>query len=182
MKEQRIVAIVGSAPNAMGDLRGLIMNLDIEAEVMAVGLDAIDQVKGRCRFVVTNHPEDVFAIEEKLGGYGNHDWLLIAPAPPETNPQSWMGVEVDIVEPYYPPVGRSGSSAMTGVLAALRMGYEKIVLCGCPLTGNAPEGNPYEAFRLGWMDHREELIGKVKSMSGWTMELLGQPTEEWLNG
>jgi len=26
------------------------------------------------------------------------------------------------------------------------------------------------------------LIGKVKSMSGWTRELLGEPTKEWIKG
>lgn len=177
-----MLVILGSAPNALGDLRGLCEILDHEPHVMAIGMDAIDQIKGRCHYVTTNHPEDVPAIRAKMAGHGNDWWLLIAPAPPDPSRNLWAGIAVDIVEPYFPAAGRSGSSAMTGTLAALRMGYERIVLCGCPLTGNAPEGNPYEAFRLGWEDQKDKLIGRVKSMSGWTMELLGFPERGWLDG
>lgn len=181
--KQPILAIVGSAPNALDDLRDLTLIADLERDcVMAIGLDAIDRIRGRCRYVVTNHFEDVEAIQDKMARHENHDWFLVAPAPLDPSRNPWAGIEIDIVEPYYPPVGRSGSSAMTGTLAALRMGYDRIVLCGCPLTGNAPEGNPYEAFRLGWEDRKDELIGRVKSMSGWTRELLGAPTKEWIDG
>lgn len=177
-----VLAVAGSAPNALDDLRGLFFDpiLVRNPDVMAVGLDAVRLLNGRinCRFVVTNHREDVLPIQDlmaaaRIGDAGWPGWRLIAPQP-------WPGV--DIVEPYFPPDGRSGSSAMTGALAALRLGYARIVLCGCPLTGNAPEGNPYEAFRLGWEDRQFELAGKVRSMSGWTMGLLGYPDKEWIDG
>ncbi len=57
------------------------------------------------------------------------------------------------------------------------MGYKRIILCGCPLTGNAPEGNPYDDFRPGWIENKAELVGRVTSMSGWTKELLGSPPD-----
>lgn len=168
-----VIAIVGSAPNALGDLLGFLSQTAAEADVLAVGMDAVRILKGRCRYIATNHREDIAPIQDLMAARLDMDWLLIAPRP-------WP--RVDIVEPYDPPTGRSGSSAMTAVLAALRMGYRRAVLCGCPLTGNAPEGNPYEAFRLGWLDRQEELGDRVRSMSGWTMELLGFPDRRWLDG
>lgn len=168
-----ILAIVGSAPNTLGDLYGFLAGYDIKSDIMAIGLDAVKLINGDVKYVVTNHLEDITEIRRRLNSIGCFDFILVSPLP---------GAGVDIVEPYSPPIGRSGSSAMTGTLAAIRIGYENIVLCGCPLTGNAPEGNPYEAFRLGWEDRQDEVFGKVKSMSGWTRGFLGGPTEEWLNG
>lgn len=162
------LVLIGCAPCLREDLANLPA---IQADYMAIGLDAVDKYYGEIRYIATNHKEDIPTIQrlmqerhESCGG--NHEYLIIAP-------EKWQGV--DIVETYRPP---SGSSALTGALAAIRLGYERIILCGCPLTGNAPEGNPYEAFRPGWEAKKDELIGKVKSMSGWTRELLGGP-EDW---
>lgn len=143
-----------------------------ECDIMAVGMDAIPKLRdcaGRIKYVVTNHAEDIPEIISRVNAINVSDYRIVSPLP---------GPGIDIVEPYRPP---SGSSAITGALAALRMGYERIILCGCPLAGNAPEGNPYEAFRPGWESKKDELAGKVKSMSGWTRELLGYPTKEWLS-
>ena len=160
-----ILVVIGSAPCVKEDLARIPV-LE-RCDLMAVGLDAVDRCRLPIMYVSTNHPEDIPGIRERRAAAGgNMDFLIIGPLP---------GLNVDIVEPYRPP---SGSSAITGTLAAIRMGYDRIVLAGCPLIGNAPEGNPYEAFRPGWESKKEELLGKVKSMSGWTRELLGGP-EEW---
>ena len=161
MKKKLI--IFGSAPCLESDL-SQIVRLD-DYDFMAVGVDAICNYDGDVQFIVTNHLEDIPVIREiknetLIISYKDHPF-------------------VDWVEPSRPP---SGSSALTGALAALSMGYKKIILCGCPLTGNAPEGNPYEAFRPGWEARKNELSGLVKSMSGWTKELLGPPPEDWING
>jgi hypothetical protein len=164
--------IFGSAPCTAEDISRAQGKKD--CDYMAIGMDALDKYMGGIFFVVSNHKEDILPIHKIMQqrheacGAG-YQYLVIAP-------EQWQGVQ--IVEPYRPP---SGSSAITGAFAAIRMGYEKIILCGCPLTGNAPEGNSYEAFRPGWETHKEVFMGRVKSMSGWTMELLGYPTEEWLN-
>lgn len=165
--------IIGSAPCVRDDIeRAQCLG---EFDVMAIGMDALDKYGGDFAFIASNHREDIMPIhrimQQRHEACGSgYQYLVIAPDP-------WPGVQ--IVEPYRPP---SGSSAITGAFAAVRMGYDRIILCGCPLTGNAPEGNPYEAFRPGWETHRAVFDGIVKSMSGWTMDLLGAPTEEWLNG
>ncbi len=71
----------------------------------------------------------------------------------------------------------SGSSALLGVKIALRLGYRKIILAGVPLN----EGH-YAHFQIGWTWIADLLkCCPVRSMSGFTRELLGAPTEEWLN-
>lgn len=166
----RPLLVIGSAPCVFADLEDLDrITAPDRFDLMAVGLSTVRDVQLRYDYVANNHPENGPAIRQLLASGDNEAARVIGPLP---------GPGVDIVEPYRPP---TGSSAITGVLAAIRMGYRKIVLCGCPLTGNAPAGNPYEEFRAGWQAKRSELFGIVKSLSGWTQELLGAPTEAWLS-
>jgi hypothetical protein len=60
------------------------------------------------------------------------------------------------------------------------MGYQRIILCGCPLIGKNDKAGSYETFRRGWEARRQELEDRVRSMSGWTREYLGAPDREWL--
>jgi hypothetical protein len=65
------------------------------------------------------------------------------------------------------------------------MNYGKVVLCGCPMQGdNLTPGKKtrYDTFQKGWAKHYDKLQGKVRAMSGFTKELLGEPTEGWLYG
>ncbi len=164
MKRSDSIVIYGSAPCTAEDLAKITNHG--RHDHMAVGMDALAW-RGPVDYVATNHPEDIPEIRRRFGG----DPRIVGPTP---------APGIDIVTLYDPPRERSGGSAMTAVLAALDLGYERIVLAGVPLTGNAPEGNPYEAFRRGWLDRKDELLGTVKSMSGWTRELLGSPPPAWL--
>lgn len=157
--------IMGSAPCAFEDLER-IPAFD-RYDFMAIGLDvAAETCALPLKYVATNHPEDITEIRRRRAfGSGNLDYALISYKP---------GPGVDIVQLLGPV---SGSSAILGALAAIALGYEKIILCGCPLTGNAPEGNPYEAFRPGWETAADQVKGRVFSMSGWTREFLGSPAE-----
>lgn len=167
VNKKRLI-ILGSAPCCQEDLDRIPAH--DRYDFMAIGLDALDIFHGPLKYIATNHPEDIQDIRaimqqrhEACGG--NTDYKIISYKP---------GPGVDIVQPLGPV---SGSSSILGAVAGLALGYEKIILCGCPLTGNAPEGNPYEAFRPGWKVMEKELAGKVFSMSGWTHELLGGPAE-----
>lgn len=156
--------ILGSAPCLEEDLARIPAHG--RYDVMAIGLDAVDRCALPLKYVATNHLEDIEPIRRRRAAFGgNQDYRLISYKP---------GPGVDIVQPLGPV---SGSSAILGAIAGLTLGYEKIVLCGCPLTGNAPEGNPYEAFRPGWEVEADRVRGRVFSMSGWTREFLGGPEE-----
>lgn len=75
-----------------------------------------------------------------------------------------------------------GSSTLTGVLAALVMGYDQIILAGVPMDGKGYYNNPLwlnphgEMFMKDWEKANAKCFhGKVKSLSGNTRELLGAP-------
>jgi len=82
-----------------------------------------------------------------------------------------------------------GSTALFGVLAGLALGYKKIILAGCPLDTN---GHWYFEDSIKGPDWTtedfmawEKFISnpeheKVKSLSGFTMLMLGKPDKEWI--
>jgi hypothetical protein len=136
---------------------------------MAVGLDGVDKYTWPICYCVTYHPDEISQIRERRAAYGgNGDYKMISHLRQDG---------VDIIEPYEPP---TGSSALCGALAAIRMGYSKIILCGCPLEGVTLAGTKCETFRAGWEAKKDRVQGIVKSMSGWTREFLDAPTKEWL--
>jgi len=168
MNEQKnILIIIGSAPCALQDIAAVPRLCDFD--YLAVGLDAVDRYDCPVKYVATYHPAEIDQIRRRREAFGgNMDYLLISM---ERRPG------VDIVEPFEPP---SGSSALLGTLAAIRLGYKRIILCGCPLTGKNAAGGDYENFRKGWAAKGSKLQDRVRSMSGWTAEFLGKPTDEWM--
>lgn len=79
-----------------------------------------------------------------------------------------------------------GSVGLFAVKIARILGYTKIVLCGVPMTveaGHFQRKQPWKAatqFRRGWNRYKSSLAPYVRSHSGWTQELFGPPTLEWL--
>lgn len=83
----------------------------------------------------------------------------------------------------------SGSSTLFAVSSLLEKGYTRILLCGAPMDASAHADGAstwdgkgwgdYEIHREGWEHHKAKL-GCVRSMSGWTRELLGGPDPEFL--
>jgi len=83
----------------------------------------------------------------------------------------------------------AGTSGMFGTLIGIGLGYTKIILAGIPLNRSGHFWNPKikvkfdkSGIRLSWQQISQKIFNnKVRSLSGWTRELLGSPTEEWLN-
>lgn len=82
-----------------------------------------------------------------------------------------------------------GSSGLLGAYVGLKVA-DKVVLAGIPMDPNMPHyhkrrhGRPWKdatLYTTHWRQSMPKLQGRVKSMSGWTKELLGEPTLEWLN-
>lgn len=82
-----------------------------------------------------------------------------------------------------------GSSGLLAVNVLLQEGFTHIVLAGVPMDPGQGHfdgrngGKPWkDGIRLQkqWVLDKARLLSKVKSMSGWTAELLGTPTREWL--
>jgi hypothetical protein len=166
---KKTLIITGSAPDVLDDIARLRDMMQCSPDFMAIGLDAVDKYPRPIQYVATYHPAEIPKIKARRGSIGgNTDYKVISMEARDG---------VDIVEPFRPP---SGSSSHLGALAAIRMGYERIILCGCPLEGKNAEGGNYDNFRKGWEDKKSELGDRVRSMSGWTREFLGAPDAVWL--
>ncbi|PWJ81501.1 hypothetical protein C7441_11033 [Pseudaminobacter salicylatoxidans] len=86
-----------------------------------------------------------------------------------------------------------GSSGLFAVTVAREL-CMRAVLCGVPMdsrrhvpgksaatwSGMPWPGREVLNYREGWNKHFDEIAPFVRSMSGWTRELLGEPDEEWL--
>ena len=166
----KILIITGSAACVNEDIEALrpIGRLQ-PCDYLAVGFDAVDKYAWPIKYVATYHPEKIDMTRERRASIGgNTDYKLICH---EQRP----GVDI-VIRDWWKP---SGSSALLGVQAGLMAGYKKIILCGCPLTGKNSDGASYEHFRGGFEARKAEIAPYVRSMSGWTADLLGKPTPEW---
>jgi len=80
-----------------------------------------------------------------------------------------------------------GSSGMLCIAVAFELECTHIVLAGVPmvkLNNHFDDPKPWfecRQYHSVWKKLQPKLQGRVKSLSGWTKDLLGEPTEEWLN-
>lgn len=145
-----------------------------ECDYMLIGLDSVDKYLGPVQYLCTFHPDDIPAcLQRRSAAGGNTDYQVIAHKACEEHHPDIKYPGVDIIHPYEPP---TGSSSLLGVLAAVKFGYQRIILAGCPL-----DVIPYITFQRGWEAHLDRYVGKVRSLSGWTRNFLGYPTKEWLD-
>lgn len=83
-----------------------------------------------------------------------------------------------------------GSSGLLGAMVGKQVA-DRAVLAGIPLDPTMPHfhtrkyGKPWKEgsmYLKTWHAMKAELQDKVKSMSGYTQKILGEPTLEWING
>jgi len=80
-----------------------------------------------------------------------------------------------------------GSSGLFAVRVALEVGATHVILCGVPMDpeqGHYFDKKPWKEgrkYQAAWEKSRDEMAGRVRSMSGWTARLLGEPDEVWLS-
>jgi hypothetical protein len=90
----------------------------------------------------------------------------------------------DEVDCYWPKLGTNGSSGWLAAKIACKMGFDLVVMCGCPIDKSphlVPEEkdnwrkNPKQADTC--RKYIEEQAGpykdRVRSMSGWTKDFFG---------
>jgi len=100
--------------------------------------------------------------------------------------QTWSSVKRTVVQNHFNGLtgGSSGLYAVSVALQALK--HPRILLCGVPmnLSRNAFSGqdwHSYKRYRKGWEREREWLAPRVRSFSGWTREMFGAPTRQWVS-
>ena len=89
---------------------------------------------------------------------------------------------------YVPSVGGSSGFLAAHQVALCELRCERVLMAGVPMTvegghyGDAFLWDEALVYRQTWIERVGELRSKVRSMSGWTRELLGSPTPEWIVG
>jgi hypothetical protein len=80
----------------------------------------------------------------------------------------------------------AGSSGLFAVRVAMYLGFEGIVLAGVPMDPayghivRRQQWNGAQDFRNGWTKRKDQIAPFTRSMSGWTKEIFGGPSEVWL--
>lgn len=86
----------------------------------------------------------------------------------------------------WPEMTSSGSTGLFAVKVALDTdGHHGIVLAGVPMTSTNHflRGKPWphrDSFIPAWEKAQARIKDRVRSVSGWTREMLGAPTREWV--
>ena len=156
-------------------------------DFMAIGLDCSDRVRFDIQHATTYHTDEFIGFRERraiIGG--NLNYLTHSHENIDANFCASRGVvmTIDHIWPLLDCSPFSGSSSLLGCQAAIGLGYKKIILCGCPMSGKNPNASvhDYDLFQQGWTKHVDNLQLKkyVRSMSGWTRDFLGAPDIIWL--
>lgn len=184
MKDYLIIA--GSAPCVLEDLAAVQDHSRFD--FMLVGANSPATLNIPVLAYHVSHEDDFAAIRERrttngLNGhyrtFSNRPHAGIAHCLPELTPPT-CAYECKPRFPSKDPRNLhhfSGSSAMLGLKVGLRLGYRKIVLTGVPM-----DAGHYAHFQVGWRWIADLLkCCPVRSMSGFTRELLGGYSEAWLN-
>jgi hypothetical protein len=153
--------ILGSAPCLREDLAAALVLVE-DPDFMIIGPKPYTMLGGAVKpqYMACYHPKFIPEMKSEMGA----DVVAISH-------QNRPGV--DMVVEYKRP---SGSSALLGVQAALLLGYDRIILCGCPLSDRRYN----RQYSPGWKVAFDDVVGRVKSMSGWTAELLGEPDQNFI--
>jgi len=96
----------------------------------------------------------------------------------------------EVIQPW-----NGGSSSLGAVALTSRehLNCSHVICCGVPMTQQphfaettehdpAQDWTAYSGHRRGWERKMGNMLGWVKSVSGWTRDRLGPPTTEWLEG
>lgn len=169
-----IALILGGAPSIWLELEAAKAMLSRPCVVVAAnlaGIECPDRIDGWA----TLHPDRLnwWAAERA----GNKDFRPFAP-------------EQVLGRPDFTPTPERwpGSSGLYAAQVALfELGAAGVILCGVPMesrAGHFTGRTPWESvidYRRAFQAALPEIGGRVRSMGGWTQNLFGAPTREWID-
>lgn len=169
--------ILGGAAGVWADL-GQFWAMAPRTDPLVIAVNDVGcHYPGRVDAWVTLHPERMAGWKQLRAEIGfEAAQLTVADRAPEL---------VDVVVEHW----GGGSSGLYGVAVAVHLGADRVVLCGVPLDESPPIAESLEThdvplglvhFRRAWERKRDRIVGCARSMSGWTKDLLGPVTKEWL--
>lgn len=181
------VVIVGGAACVWQDLAAAEKLVDFDI-VIAVN-DAGAAFPGIVDYWVTLHPEHFPAWLKARADRGYAPPLHTVAHEGHSGIGRRNGIATSMLWPYTWP----GSSGLFAVEFALKfLEARKIVLCGVPMDKRQhfpgalmhPDPNRVwigaDGFWTAWQPAVEHMKDRVRSMSGRTRDLLGEPTRQWL--
>jgi len=170
--------ILGSANCLRDDIRRALEMSEFEGVVAAK--QAGVEWTGELDAWVSLHPDRFQALIDERSERGS-------PPSPRHYGHKAFG---DVCEAYdwkFTGQEKSGSSGLFACKVAIDLGFDRLVLCGIPMSsdGGRIDGKSHwtgaNGFKPGFLQAVPALKGRARSMSGWTQTILGTPTSEWLN-
>jgi hypothetical protein len=179
MTEVVSVLVVGGASSVEDDLQALTILMGARWPGLIVAVNAIGAHLPRLDHWASRHGELIAGWE-----------IERATRFPPSRYTTWSTPDRAVYVDRTLDVGdRNGSSGLFGVLVAMELGADRVVLCGVPMTRSphftgGPDWEPAPAHLKEWQrpEIRAKLTGRVRSMSGATRTLLGAPSVAWLTG
>lgn len=180
--------VLGGAQTLWRDVAGA---LDLGSfDVVVACNDAAAVWPGRLDAAVSLHAEKWAYWLEKRARLGNPDpGVVVGHADAGRGVLKVSERVSQFVEYRFNGQADSGSSGLFALKYALEdMGCERAVLCGVPMHevgAHFFDLTPWgaaQSHRRGWSQALPVIADRARSMCGWTADLLGKPTKEWLNG
>lgn len=176
--------VLGGAECVWTDAETAMAMVDPDA-VIAVN-DMIALWPGKIDYACTLHREKLLGWQtgRKAAGF-NADYQTAYFEKPKKRPTG-PAPKVDLVVSDRWPHLDTGSSGLYGVKVALNEGFDRVILAGIPMDaglGHFVRHETWDAargFRAAWVGAIPHILGPVRSMSGWTREILGYPSQDWL--
>lgn len=175
--------VLGGADCVFSDLNRA---LDIASPDIVIAVnDVVSYYPGPIDVMVTAHPTYIT----------KKHWLRTraergySPIPRIVSFAPHKDIVTDILPIYWPGASNSGSSGLYAVKVARELlNADRVILCGVPISvknkhffHNA-DWKDALIFQSTWREVSPLFVGSVRSMSGFTRYLLGEPTRDWVNG
>ncbi len=172
-----IALCLGGAPSVWADFEEAKRLVGARPHIVIACNDAIPACPDDLDAVATHHPEKLQAWRDARAAAGfNTDYRVFVAGP-------WPQMRD---AEYAAPVWDGTSGLFCAQVAILTMGASGAICCGTPLDAEAGhiarpgEWSDGRRFRSGWRDAMTAAGGRLRSMCGWTRDVLGAPTEQWL--
>lgn len=182
--------VVGSAGCAPDDWARLVLDGYVDTSTCVIGTNEMFRWLSRFDHLATLHPEKLQGWQTEVDLLGRaragvRYWV------PNLSAQDRIEVMRGLPWPEFASThawdwggGNSGSSGLFAVGIAFSLGCDKVVLAGVPMDTQPHVNKTHawtdrEKFVTAWSAASAKLKGRVRSQSGWTRELLGEPTLHW---
>lgn len=167
-----------------------IAALDMIAPDTVVAVNEVSaRWAGPVDYQVSLHPERLLVWQDERRKWGYSEPAFVVTTEKTANFEAGQRYpRVDFAMDYrWPGMTASGSSGLYAVKVALTAA-DRVILAGVPMTPEAAHffhparWNERDSFTDAWHRAMPFIKDRVRSMSGWTADLLGQPSQEWLAG